>query len=280
MKIKTISHGTFKVDGGAMFGPVPKSMWNKKYPADDNNLCTLTMRSLIVETDDRLVLIDTGIGNKHSEKYLSFIYPELNDIKENIANAGYSPEDFTDIIVTHLHYDHAGGCTYKENDGSIKPTFPNAKYWLTKSQWELMQNPNPREKSALFIDDILPVMEAGQLNLIEKGTQLTNEITLLISNGHTKGMIVPVIQYSDKLIVFAADMIPTLYNIHLPWVSAYDNYPLTLMEEKKFFLQSGAKHGYVFVFEHDAYNECATVKYDETKDKFLPDKVMAFTEIL
>jgi len=279
MKITPLIHGTFKVDGGAMFGPVPKSMWSKKYPADENNLCTLIMRSLIIETNENLVLIDTGIGNKHSEKYLSFISPNLIDIKQNIKEKGYSLSDFTDIIVTHLHFDHAGGNTYKNEDGTIVPTFPNAKYWVTKAQVELMNNPNPREKSALFIDDILPVIKSGQLQTITKGMQLTDEITLLVSNGHTKGMIVPVIQYKNKMIVFAADLVPTMYNIHLPWISAYDNFPLTLMEEKRFFLQSAVKYNYFFVFEHDLYNECATIKYNKERDKYYAKETFKLSEI-
>ena len=279
MKIIPVSHGTFKVDGGAMFGPVPKSMWSKKYPADENNLCTLTMRSLIIETDDKLILIDTGIGNKHDSKYLSYIYPELVPMDEVIGKHGYKAEDFTDIILTHLHYDHAGGATYKDENGEIKPYFPNATYWLSLKQWELMQNPNPREKSALFPEDILPVKESGQLKLINGKYDLYPGITLLLSNGHTSGMIVPIIQNGEKVIVFAADLIPTLHNLHLPWVSAYDNMPLVLMEEKRLFLQEAAKSGYIIAFEHDLYNAFATVSYDEKKDKFMPKEILNENEI-
>jgi glyoxylase-like metal-dependent hydrolase (beta-lactamase superfamily II) len=279
MKIIPVLHGTFKVDGGAMFGPVPKTMWSKRYPADENNLCTLTMRSLIIETDDRLIMIDTGIGNKHDPKFLSFIYPQLNSMDDILAEHNYKPEDFTDIILTHLHYDHAGGATYKDKEGNIKPYFPKATYWLGEQQWNLLQNPNPREKSALFPEDIIPVKENGQLKLIKGKTEITNGIILVQSNGHTSGMLVPIIQNGAKVVVFAADMIPTIHNLHLPWVSAYDNLPIVLMEEKKIFLQEAVRSGYIIAFEHDLYNAFATVDYDETKDKFIPKETFNEIEI-
>jgi len=274
MKIIPVTHGTFKVDGGAMFGPVPKSMWNKVYPADENNLCELTMRSLIVETQDRLILIDTGIGNKHSDKFLSFIYSNLKSIDDVIGEHGYKREDFTDIILTHLHYDHAGGATSKNENGEIEITFPNATYWLSQKQWELIQNPNPREKSALFMDDILPVYKQGKVRLLDKKAQITPEITLLQSNGHTSGMMVPVINYDGKIILFAADLIPTVHNLHLPWVSAYDNMPIVLMEEKRLFLEEAVRSKYVVVFEHDINVPMATVAFDEKRNKFYAAEIL------
>ncbi len=279
MKIIPIIHGTFKVDGGAMFGPVPKAIWQKKYPADENNLCTLTLRSLLIEDESRLFLIDTGIGTKHSEKFLSFIYPQLNDIHEILKKHGYSTKDITDVIVTHLHYDHAGGCTYKNEDGQVIPTFSNATYWISKQQIDLLQNPNPREKAALFPEDIVPVLKAGQLKILEKDVSLSKNITLFFSFGHTEGMLVPIIKNGSQIIIFAADTIPTLHNIHIPWISAYDNHPLTLMNEKKSFLTMAAENNYIFIFEHDYYNESATVQYNKEKDRFFPKEIKQLNEL-
>ena len=278
MQLHKIETGNLMTDGGATFGVIPKVMWQKQYPADEDNYCNLCMRCLLVDTGERVVLIDTGIGNKQSEKFYS--YYRLNGdatLPGSLEEAGYSPGQITDVILTHLHFDHDGGHVIKDEEGNLQLLFPNAAHWTTKAQWENYLNPNIREGSVYFPEDMMPVKEAGKLNIIETEGEYIPGIEFRIFNGHTPGMIVPVIKYKDTKIVYGADLIPLLANVPLSWVSAYDLYPLTSIEEKESLLNEAYENGYILFFEHDLYNECCTLK--KTEKGIRPDKIFKLHEI-
>lgn len=258
MKIKIIDAGNFLADGGAMFGVVPKVLWQKYYPCDTDNFCKVALRSLLVDTGERVFLFDNGCGNKLSEKFYQNNHVDMNiNLKENLAKAGYKAEDITDMVLTHLHFDHCGGSTYLDKQGNLKPTFPNAKYYTTTKQWQNMLNPNVREGSAMFKQDIVPVHEAGQLKLIDEEVELTPEIGVRIFNGHTPGQLIPWVEIEGQKMYYVADLIPTLLNIRTAWVSSYDCYPVTTMEEKVPFLEEVCASNGVLFFQHDFYTECA-----------------------
>lgn len=265
MNLFPIDTGLFKLDGGAMFGVVPKSIWNKTNPADQNNLCTFAMRSLLVEDGNRLILIDTGLGNKQSEKFLSHFYLHGDDtLKNSIKKAGFSPEDITDVLLTHLHFDHVGGAVdFNSKNSKYELAFKNAKYWNNKNHWEWALNPNPREKASFLKENILPIQDSGHLNFIESGNELGDNISLLLVNGHTESQIIPHINYKGKTVVFMADLLPSVGHIPLPYVMAYDTQPLVTMIEKELFLNNALKSDYVLFLQHDAYNECCSVKQTE-----------------
>ncbi|NPA36481.1 MAG: MBL fold metallo-hydrolase [Chlorobi bacterium] len=278
MKLYKIETENLMTDGGATFGVIPKVMWQKQYPADDDNYCNLTMRSLLVDTGDRRILIDTGIGNKQSEKFYS--YYRLNGdatLLGSLNEAGYSPEEITDVILTHLHFDHDGGHVIRDSEGNLKLLFSNARHWTTKAQWSNYLNPNIREGAVYFPEDMMPVKEAGKLKIIEEEGEYIPGIEFRIFNGHTPGMIVPVITYKNTKVIYGADLIPLMANIPLPWVSAYDLYPLISIEEKKKLLNEAYENGYVLFFEHDLYNECCTLI--KTDKGIKPGKPFDLSEI-
>jgi glyoxylase-like metal-dependent hydrolase (beta-lactamase superfamily II) len=264
MKLHVINTGFFKLDGGAMFGVVPKTIWQRTNPADDNNLCTWAMRCLLIEDGNKLILIDNGIGDKQDEKFFSHYYLHGNDTLVNsIRKAGFEPSDITDMFLTHLHFDHCGGGV-KRNGERLELTFKNAMYWSNAEHWKWATEPNPREKASFLRENILPMKESGQLQFTnpQAGSPFT-QFTLLYVSGHTDKMMIPMIRYKDKIICFMADLIPSTGHIPLPYVMGYDTRPLMTLEEKAMFLKEAADKQYILFFEHDPVHECCTVKHSE-----------------
>jgi len=265
MKINIIDTGFFKLDGGAMFGVVPKTLWNKHNPADEKNLCSWAARCLLVEDGDKLILIDTGLGDKQDEKFFGFydLHGEAT-LLSSIRNKGYSAGDVTDVILTHLHFDHVGGAIkYNQDRSLLIPTFPNATYWSNEAHWQWAVNPNPRERASFLKENILPIKESGQLKFIEKGSTPFGNIDFIHVDGHTEQMMLPVIRYQDKRIVYVADLLPSSFHIPLPWIMSYDVRPLLTMQEKEFILQKAADEKYILLFEHDPLYEAAVVEQTE-----------------
>ena len=270
MKLYPIEAGNFKLDGGAMFGVVPKTIWNKTNPADENNLIDIAARCLLIEDGNRLILIDTGMGNKQSEKF--FGYYSLwgtHSLDKSLAKYGFHRDDITDVFMTHLHFDHCGGSVNwnKERTG-YEVAFKNAKYWTNEDHWEWATIPNPREKASFLQENIIPMQESGHLNFITKpGSDFIEKSELgfgiYLVNGHTEKMMVPYIQYQGKTICFPADLLPTAGHVPIPYVMGYDTRPLLTMPEKsKFLLDAAEKNHYLFL-EHDAHNEIITVEKTE-----------------
>jgi len=274
MNLYSINTGNLKLDGGAMFGVVPKVIWGKAYPSDENNLCNWSMRCLLVEMDERKILIDCGIGDKQSEKFFSNYYLNGDDtLDKSLAAIGLGADDITDVILTHLHFDHCGGAIrWNEDRTDYIPTFKNATYITSKAQWEWATHPNNREKASFLKENILPIMEKGKIRLIDSDCELFPGISARIFNGHTDGQVIPFIRYKDKTIVFMADLLPAAAHIPLPYVMSYDTRPLITLEEKEAFMNEAAQNGYVLFFEHDLYRECCTVQETEKgvrmKDSF------------
>ena len=275
MRLHSFNITNFKIDGGAMFGVVPKILWEKHYPADENNFCNWSLRSLVIDTGDRVVLIDNGFGNKQSEKFFSrFHLNNYKGLEEGLAEGGYKPEDVTDMVLTHLHTDHCGGGVKTTEDGNgYKMTFPNARYFVSKDQWEWAVNPNMREKDTYLPENLHPMEESGQLHLIEEEREICPGVSLRLFNGHTRGQIIPFISYNGRTIVFAADLLPSTVHIPLPYIMSYDVMPLETLKEKELFLKEALDNGYVLFFQHDYYNECCnlqdTHKGIRAKDTFL-----------
>ncbi|MET1054443.1 MAG: MBL fold metallo-hydrolase [Pedobacter sp.] len=265
MILHTIDTGLFKLDGGAMFGVVPKSIWQKTNPADANNLCTWAMRCLLVEEGDRLILIDTGIGNKQDEKFLSHVYLHGDDtLEKSLTAKGFSTDDITDVFLTHLHFDHAGGAIVRQGD-QLVPAFKNAHYWSNEKHWEWAIHPNAREKPSFLSENILPIQESGQLKFVE-----TSELSAFLPDfdvrfafGHTDAMMLPQLKYKGHTILYAADLLPSTGHIPLPYVMAYDMFPMKTLSEKKEILEEAAANEYIFYLEHDSVNECCTVQQTE-----------------
>ena len=272
MKLYSINTGYFKLDGGAMFGVVPKSIWDKLNPADENNLCPWALRCLLIEDGDKLILIDNGNGTKQDEKFFSHYYLHGDDtLEKSLAKYGFGKEDITDVILTHLHFDHCGGSIDKINN-KLVPAFKNATYWSNKKHWEWAVHPNDREKASFLKENILPIQESGQLKFIEVsegkegrlGSALFNStISLRFVSGHTESMMLPQIVYKDKTIVFVADLLPSAAHIPIPYVMAYDMFPLTTINEKKSFLREAIENNYILFFEHDPKYECCNLQQTE-----------------
>jgi len=265
MKLHTIDTGFFKLDGGAMFGVVPKSIWQKTNPADDNNLCTWAMRCLLVEDANRLILIDTGIGNKQSEKFFSHYYLHGNaTLDSSLNNLGFHRDDITDVFLTHLHFDHVGGAVIRDGE-NLRPAFRNATYWSNEQHWDWAINPNEREKASFLKENILPIQESGQLKFIgvEDGIAFTDDINIRYVFGHTDAMMLPQINYKGKQILYMADLLPSTGHLPLPYVMAYDMFPLKTLGEKKVFLNEAMENEYILYLEHDPLNECCTLQQTE-----------------
>jgi len=262
MNLHTINTGNFKLDGGAMFGVVPKTIWNKLNPADDNNLCNWAMRCLLIEEESRLILVDTGIGNKQDEKFFGHYYLNGNDnLNKSLEGLGFSKYDITDVFLTHLHFDHVGGAIIRTGEKLI-PAFPNATYWSNEQHWNWAINPNEREKASFLKENILPLQESGKLSFIHSPS-FDHNISIRFVHGHTESMMLPQIIYKERTIVFMADLLPSAAHIPLPYVMAYDMFPLTTLEEKKTFLAEAVENNYVLFFEHDAVNECCDLQLTE-----------------
>lgn len=263
MNLYIINTGYFKLDGGAMFGVVPKSLWNRHNPADDKNLCTWAMRCLLIEDGDRLILIDTGLGNKQDDKFFSHYYPHGDDsLLGSIRKAGFAPEDITDVVLTHLHFDHVGGAVLNSDKGP-RLTFPRATYWSNADHWQWAVEPNPREKASFLKENIMPIQESGQLRYLEEHTSPFGAMDFIHVNGHTEQMMLPVIRYKDTTLLYAADLLPSSAHVPLPWVMAYDVRPLLSMQEKERVLQRAVEEKYILIFEHDPTYEAGVVEATE-----------------
>jgi glyoxylase-like metal-dependent hydrolase (beta-lactamase superfamily II) len=264
MKLYSIETGYFKLDGGAMFGVVPKSIWHRLNPADENNLCTWAMRSLLIEDNDRLILIDNGIGDKQDARFFSHyhLHGEAS-LKKSLHACGFDVNDITDVILTHLHFDHCGGSIIRRND-KLETAFPNAIYWSNEKHWQTATQPNAREKASFLKENILPIQENGQLRFTdETNGQIGNHINIRMFDGHTEGMMLPMIQYGHKTIVFMADLIPSAAHIPIPYVMAYDMQPLKTLNEKTEFLQEAFDHQYILFFQHDPHIEATVLQKNE-----------------
>jgi glyoxylase-like metal-dependent hydrolase (beta-lactamase superfamily II) len=279
MKLHTVHTGNFKLDGGAMFGVVPKSMWQKLNPADDNNLCSWAMRCLLIEDGNRLILVDNGIGNKQDAKFMGHYYLHGNEsLDGSLQKLGLHRDAITDVFLTHLHFDHCGGSIERAGD-QLVPAFKNATYWSNLKHWEWATKPNEREKASFLKENILPIEQSGQLKFVEPldGIEFTKDISVRFVNGHTDAMMLPQIQYKGRTIVFMADLLPSAGHIPLPYVMAYDMFPLTTLQEKKAFLTEAVENDYILFFEHDPVHECCTLQMTEKgirhKDVFKLEEV-------
>jgi len=265
MELYTVNTGLFKLDGGAMFGVVPKVLWSRSNEADENNLCTWAMRSLLVVDGNRVVLIDNGIGNKQDAKFFSHYYLHGDDsLDKSLKNLGVGFHQITDNFLTHLHFDHCGGGIKYGSHGQYEATFPRATYWSNPDHWKWATEPNPREKASFLEENILPMEELGQLQFTDLETNsLFPGFDFITVDGHTDKQMLPKLQYKGKTLVFVADLLPSVGHIPIPYVMGYDTRPLLTMDEKAKFLEEAAREGYILFFEHDPINECCTVKMTE-----------------
>ena len=265
MKLYSIETGRFKLDGGAMFGVVPKSIWNKLNPADENNMINMAMRCLLIEDGNRLILIDNGIGNKQDAKFFGHYYLHGDfSLEKSLAAHGFCKDDITDMVLTHLHFDHCGGSIQWNNDRTKYETaFKNATYWINEKHWQEALAPNAREKASFLKENILPIMESGQLKLINEGELFHPEIDLLYTIGHTNNMMLPIVPYQNTKLIYLADAIPTTAHIPIPYVMGYDMRPLDAMKEKTTILEQAVQNNYLLFFEHDPFNEMCSVHVTE-----------------
>lgn len=279
MKVFPVHIANFKIDGGAMFGVVPKLLWDRKYPADENNHIDLSLRSLIVETDGHVILIDNGWGDKQDEKFFSHVHLFGGDgLEGGIRKAGYSLEDITDVFLTHLHSDHCGGSTrWNKDHTGYEITFPKANYWVSRSQWEWAVNPNLREADSFLKENLLPIKESGHLRFVDKEGELFPGFSVRFVNGHTVGQMIPLINYKGTTLVYTADLIPTFAHLPLIWNMGYDLDQLSTIEEKKSLLQEALENNYILFFEHDIINECCSLKV--TPKGIREDKLFSFSEL-
>ena len=287
MKLYSVNTGFFKLDGGAMFGVVPKSMWNKVNPADENNMCSWALRSLLIEDEKRLILVDNGMGNKQDAKFFGFYYLHGEDtLDKSLARHGFHPNDITDVFLTHLHFDHCGGSIIKEGVKLI-PAFKNATYWSNKEHWNWAVHPNDREKASFLEENILPINESGQLKFLDLPAAVNSKLGAIqfgenflvrFVNGHTQAMMLPQLKYKNKTVVFMADLLPSQGHIPIPYVMAYDMFPLTTLTEKKLFLAEAVENDYILFFEHDPQYECCNLHHTERgirpKDFFKLEEIM------
>jgi glyoxylase-like metal-dependent hydrolase (beta-lactamase superfamily II) len=295
MKLYTINAGYFKLDGGAMFGVVPKSIWQKLNPADENNMCSWALRCLLIEDEGKLILIDTGMGDKQDLKFFSHYYMFGNDtLESSLAKHGFTPGDITDVVLTHLHFDHCGGAVVR-SENQLLPAFKNATYWSNERHYNWATKPNDREKASFLKENIAPIKESLQLKFVpvakNKNWRVEGEELMLLNipstiiknlsyrlvSGHTDAMMLPQIQYKDRTIVFMADLLPSTAHIPLPYIMGYDMFPLTTLQEKKSFLQEAVTNNYILFFEHDPVVECCTLQMTEkgirVKDVFKLEEV-------
>ena len=264
MELHVIETGNLKLDGGAMFGVVPKTIWQKVYPADENNLCNWSMRCLLVLDGDRKILIDNGIGDKQDEKFLKHYHLNGEATLENsLANLGLSTDDITDMVLTHLHFDHCGGSIVNVGEDQYEPAFKNANYWVSVPQWEWATHPNRREKASFLKENIFPIQDSGQLKLVDNEGELFPGFRVKFYSGHTDGQMIPFIKYKGKTIVFTSDLLPSTAHVPLPYVMAFDTQPLLTLKEKEEFFREVIENDYVIFLEHDLYNECCTLENTE-----------------
>lgn len=265
MKLYSVNTGYFRLDGGAMFGVVPKSIWNKLNPADDNNMCNWALRCLLIEDGNRLILVDNGMGNKQDEKFFGHYFLNGDDSLEgSLSKHGFSKDDITDVFLTHLHFDHCGGSIDRVDD-KLVPAFKNATYWSNEAHWQWATVPNDRERASFLRENILPIQESGQLKFLDVKQDIgfNENITVTYVHGHTEAMMLPVIDYKGRKIVYMADLLPSVAHIPVPYIMAYDTRPLDTLIEKKAFLKKSLASDAVLFFEHDPLNECCTLQQTE-----------------
>jgi glyoxylase-like metal-dependent hydrolase (beta-lactamase superfamily II) len=274
MKLDLFNIANFKVDGGAMFGVVPKALWSRVYSSDANNLIVLTLRSLVVETEGRVILVDSGWGDKQDEKFFRHVYLHNGEgLTEGLANRGHKPEDITDVVLTHLHADHCGGCVRNNSDKTgYELVFPDATYHVSRAQWEWALKNNLREADAFLEENILPIGQSGRLNLVDEEGELFKEYSLRMCYGHTPGLMIPIIKYKGKTLVYTGDLIPTVAHLPLIWNMSYDIESLKTIEEKQQILTEALENNYILVFQHDEQTECCTLEMTpkgiRAKEKF------------
>jgi len=264
MKLIPLIADNWKMDGGVAFGVVPKSIWSRFHKADELNMIDITTRCLLIIHNERKILIDVGLGDKRNEKYYAVRFRESGvNILNSLEQQGFNANDITDVLFTHLHDDHVGAATRLNESGILECVFKNAQYWVSRPHWDWAINPNKREGAAFFKDNLEPLLESGRLHLLEEGMQPFEQITLKIVNGHTRGQIIPFIQTANHTVVYMGDFIPTQTNIPIPFVPSVDVEPLISLKEKEIFLDEAVKNKYILFFEHDAANECCTVKQSQ-----------------
>jgi glyoxylase-like metal-dependent hydrolase (beta-lactamase superfamily II) len=268
MKLHVLNTGMFKLDGGAMFGVVPKTLWQKTNPADENNMCSWAMRSLLIEDGNRLILIDAGIGDKQSEKFFSHYHLHGDDsLHGNLKKLGFHADDITDVFLTHLHFDHCGGAINRAGEDQFAPAFKNATFWSNEKHWQWATFPNAREKASFLSENILPIQASGQLKFINRvGDYMADVLPnfdVLFVDGHTESQMIPHIKYKGRTIVFMADLLPSVGHIPLPYVMGYDTRPLITMDEKGKFLNRAADENFVLFLEHDGVNQCCTLQHTD-----------------
>jgi len=282
MKFHTIETGNFKLDGGAMFGVVPKQMWNKLNPADENNMCTWALRCLLVEHEDRVILVDTGMGNKQSEKFRSHFQPHGDsDLINSLRLKGFTPEDITDVIITHLHFDHVGGAVKYDDRGELKPAFPNAKYWTNKKQYDWALNPNMREKASFLKENFVPLYENGNFQLVDgqKEYKWMERINFRFYYGHTEAMLIPEFEMDNgHKLIYMADLMPSTAHVRLPYVMSYDIRPLDTLDERKWFYDRAIDEKSFLFLEHDPFNEIFTISKDD-KGRYGVGEILTLDEI-
>lgn len=284
MQIYKIEAGTFYVDGGAAFGVVPKVVWQKRYPCNADNYCKVQMRCLLVDTCERKILIDTGTGDKQLEYLKYYGFEGVINFDVELAKIGLNASEITDVVFTHLHFDHCGGATrYNADKSAVELVFPNATHWVGEAQWNNFLNPNVREGDSYFKENMMPVFEAGKLKLVTETTAVCPQLEVRVFNGHTFGQLVSYITIADKTLIYCGDVIPLAANVPLAWISSYDIFPLSAMEDKKKLLDEAAEKGQFLVFEHDAYTECCTVessyKKHKVKQTYTLDEVLKLQSI-
>ena len=284
MKIYPIEAGNFKLDGGAMFGVVPKSLWSRTNPADANNMIDMAARCLLIENGDRLTLIDTGMGNKQSEKFFGYYYMDHKyDLDSSLKSHGFSRDDITDVFLTHLHFDHCGGVIQKSNSkDNFEPAFAKARFHTNSNHWKWATQPNDREKASFLEENILPIQESGQLEFIKQSSHYhaadEMDFDILFVDGHTEKMMIPHIKLDGKTFVYMADLLPTVGHLPIPYVMGYDTRPLITLNEKSKFLELAATNGYYLILEHDPFHEIITVKHTEKGVRL--DQVYTFKDLL
>jgi len=281
MNLYAVNNGNFKLDGGAMFGVVPKSIWQRTNPADSNNMCSWSMRSLLIEDGDKLILVDCGMGSKQSDKFYGYYFLHGDDsLDKSLSKHGFNRNDITDVFLTHLHFDHCGGAIKREGE-LLVPAFKNAKFWSNDLHWKWATEPNGREKASFLSENIRPIQESGQLNMVQKTGRISSspfkDINLFFADGHTEAQMIPIINFKGRKVAYMADLLPSTGHIPLPYIMGYDTRPLLTLDEKSEFLNKAADEKMILILEHDSVNECCTVKHTEKGVRL--DEVFKISEI-